>query len=130
MKDERLTANSVGRMVLKRCELKLVSLGGGDEVQVFDKILQSNSERLTAGEGTKFEIDESEEGTESDEDDEGDAQDDDASAVDDDNEEETGESAEDDDPAVHDRAVSIVDNQPEDWDDKEYIPDPEDRSQR
>ncbi|KAL6967174.1 hypothetical protein U1Q18_032976 [Sarracenia purpurea var. burkii] len=130
MKDERLISNSVGRMVLKRCELKLVSLGGGDEVQVLDKIPQSNSERLTAGEGAKSEIDESEEGTESDKDDEGDAQDDDASAIDDDNEEETGESAEDDDPAVHDRAVCIIDNQPEDWDDKEYIPDPEDRSQR
>ncbi|KAL6988442.1 hypothetical protein U1Q18_014192 [Sarracenia purpurea var. burkii] len=100
-----------GKNGIKEVRAKAGELRRGDEVQVFDKILQSNSERLTAGEGTKSEIDESEEGTESDEDDEGDAQDDDASAVDDDNEEETGESAEDDDPAVHDRAVSIVDNQ-------------------
>ncbi|KAL6981337.1 hypothetical protein U1Q18_022966 [Sarracenia purpurea var. burkii] len=119
-----------GKNGIKEVRAKAGELRRGDEVQVLDKIPQSNSERLTAGEGAKSEIDESEEGTESDEDDEGDAQDDDASAVDDDNEEETGESAEDDDPAVHDRAVSIIDNQPEDWDDKEYIPDPEDRSQR
>ncbi|KAL6967450.1 hypothetical protein U1Q18_033260 [Sarracenia purpurea var. burkii] len=93
-------------MVLKRCELKLVSLGGGDEVQAFhDKIPQSNSERPAVGEGTKSEIDEIEEGTESDH------EDDDASVIDDDNGEETRESAKDDDLAVHDYAINIVDNQ-------------------
>ncbi|KAL6963859.1 hypothetical protein U1Q18_034865 [Sarracenia purpurea var. burkii] len=111
MKDERLTANSGGKNGIKEVRAEASELRRGDKVQVFDKIPQSNSERPAAGEGVKSEIDESEEGTESDEDDEGDVEDDDASAVDDDNEKETGESAEDDDPTVYDRAVSIVDNQ-------------------
>ncbi|KAL6984034.1 hypothetical protein U1Q18_017409 [Sarracenia purpurea var. burkii] len=113
MKDERLPANSGGKNGIKEVRANAGELRrrGGGGVQVFDKIPQSNSERPAAGEGAKFEIDESEEGTESDEDDEGDTEDDDASAIDDDNEEEMGESAEDDNLAVHDRAVSIFDNQ-------------------
>ncbi|KAL6971677.1 hypothetical protein U1Q18_031357 [Sarracenia purpurea var. burkii] len=111
MKDERLTTNSGGKNGFKEVRAEAGELRWGDEVQVSDKIPQSNSKRPAAGEVAMFEIDESEEGTESDEDDEGDTEDEDASALDDDNDEETGESAEDDDPAVHDRAVSIVDNQ-------------------